>query len=135
MQNRKWNYCRVTWQPVIFVSLSLTFNEVRLLKNQNIKKIKKIKKSKVWLFDYLVAFTFNLGFISDDSEVLSASSLKLLFWLIMSCFIEGQWDSDKDNRLSGHMTIISFPVLYSCRNALKRAKTTLFKCKDDEIIK
>jgi len=27
-KNRIWNYCHVTWHPVIFVSLSLTFNEV-----------------------------------------------------------------------------------------------------------
>ena len=36
----------------------------------------------------------------------------LTFGLIMSYFIEGQWKTDKDNRMSGHMTIIPFPVLY-----------------------
>ena len=33
-----------------------------------------------------------------------------IFWLIMSSFIEGQWKTDKDNRMSGHMTKILFPV-------------------------
>ena len=35
----------------------------------------------------------------------SNKSDSLIFWLIMSCFIEGQWKTDKDNRMSGHMTI------------------------------
>ena len=35
----------------------------------------------------------------------------------------------------GHMTIIPFPVLYECRNALKRAMTTKIRVKDDLIIR
>ena len=35
----------------------------------------------------------------------------------MSYFIEGQGKTDKANRMSGHMTIIPFPVLYQCPNA------------------
>ena len=57
------------------------------------------------------------------------ASKRLIFWFFMSYFIEGQGKTDKDNRMSSHMTKIPFPVLYQCRNALKRAKTT--KNKDD----
>ena len=49
----------------------------------------------------------------------------------MSYFTEGQRKTDKDNRMSGQMTIIPFPVLFKCPNALKRTKTTKIKCKDD----
>ena len=49
----------------------------------------------------------------------------------MSYFIEGQLKTDKANRMSGHMTIIPFPVLYQCPNALERTKTTKIKCKDN----
>ena len=41
----------------------------------------------------------------------------------MSYFIEGQWKTDKDKRMSGPIKIIPFPVLYWCHNPLKRAKT------------
>ena len=58
----------------------------------------------------------------------------LIFWLIMSCFIEGQWKTDKDNRMPGHMTIIPFLVLCKCRNALKRAKTTKIKSHNNNSI-
>ena len=37
----------------------------------------------------------------------------------MSYFVKGQWKPDNDNRMSSHMIIISFPVLYLCCNALK----------------
>ena len=36
---------------------------------------------------------------------------------------EGQWKTDKDCLVLGHMAIISFTVLCKCRNVLKRAKT------------
>ena len=39
-----------------------------------------------------------------------AYSTLALVWLIMSYFLEGQWKTDKDNRMSGQMAIISFPV-------------------------
>ena len=44
---------------------------------------------------------------------------------------EGQWKTDKDDMVLGHMAIIPFPVLCKCRNVLKRAKMTKIKCKDD----
>ena len=34
-----------------------------------------------------------------------------------------------------HMTTIPFPVLFECRNVLKRTKTTKIKSKDDKIIR
>ena len=37
----------------------------------------------------------------------------------MSYFIEGQWKTDKDNRMSGHMTIVSFSV---CTDAATHQK-------------
>ena len=48
---------------------------------------------------------------------------------------EGQWKTNKDDMVLGHMAIILFPVLCKCRNKLKRAKITKIKCKDDLIMK
>ena len=44
----------------------------------------------------------------------------------MSYLIKGQWETDKDNRMLGHMTIILFPVLCKCHTLLNIAKTTIF---------
>ena len=42
----------------------------------------------------------------------------------MSYLIEGQWETDKDNSMLGHMTIILFPVLCKYRTLLNTAKRT-----------
>ena len=59
---------------------------------------------KTRIFDFLIFWFFDFWFF-DFFDF-------LIFWLIMSYFIEGQWKTDKDNRMSGHMTIIPFPVSY-----------------------
>ena len=70
--------------------------------------------------------------IKEPTELLIFEFLNL--WLIMSYFTGGQWKTDKDNRMSGQMTIIPFLVLYKCRNALKRAKTTKIKSHNNNSI-
>ena len=76
--------------------------------NQKIKKIKKIKEFDS--FDSLINW--------DDVHT--------------SYLNEGQWKTDKDDMVLGHMSIIPFPVLCKCRNVLNRTKTTKTKCKDKE---
>ena len=44
---------------------------------------------------------------------------------------KGQWKTDEDDMVLGHMAIIPFPVLCQYRNVLKKAKTTKTKYKDD----
>ena len=44
---------------------------------------------------------------------------------------KGQLTTDPDTRKLGHMFIIQFPVLYKCRNQLKRTKTTKTLSKDE----
>ena len=67
--------------------------------NQRIKTI-KIIKSLIFLdfFDFLIIF-----------ELTHTSYLN-----------KGQWKTDKDCLVLGHMAIIPFPVLCECRNVLKR---------------
>ena len=48
---------------------------------------------------------------------------------------EGQWKSDKDAKVFGHMAIIPLQVLCECQDILEKAKTTNIKCKDDWLIK
>ena len=65
--------------------------------------IKESKESKsLILFDFLIHL-----------ETAHTSYLK-----------EGQWKTDIDNIVLGHMAIIPFPVLCECHNVLKRAKMT-----------
>ena len=73
-QNRKWNYCHVTKQHVIFVSFSLTFVEVRCM--GNIIIIQKIKTIKDFdYFDSLInwegvhTFYLNEGQCSTDEDL------------------------------------------------------------------
>ena len=82
--------------------------------NQKIKKIKKSKKIKEFdSFDCLINW--------DDVHT--------------SYLNEGQWKTDKDDMVLGHMAIIPFPVLCKCPNKLNWAKITKIKCKDDLIMK
>ena len=64
--------------------------------NQIIKRIK--------IFDFFDYFDFLI-----DNEVTHTSYLN-----------EGQWKTDKDDMVLGHMAIFPFPVLCECRNVLKR---------------
>ena len=101
------------WMSVWLLPLFATGIE----NNQTIQWIKI-----VWLIDCLCVGTKKL--INRNNQI--------DFWIFgfdflityMSYFIEGQWKTDKDNRMSGHMIIIPFPVKYLCRNSLNRAKTT-----------
>ena len=79
-----------------------------LLQQELVGKInKRIKRIK--LFDFFWFFDiFNVSILN----FFDFFDFFLFFWLIMSYFVEGQWKTDKDNRMSGHMTIIPFPVLY-----------------------
>ena len=75
--------------------------------------IKESKQSNLWFFfdfiDFLIIYEHTLT----------------------SYLNEGQWKTDKDDMVLGHMAIILFPVLCNCCNVLKRAKMTKIKCKDD----
>ena len=79
--------------------------------NQIIKRIK--------IFDFFDFFDFLINL-----EVTHTSYLN-----------EGQWKTNKDDMVLGHMAIILFPVLCKCRNKLKRAKITKIKWKDDLTMK
>ena len=83
--------------------------KIKKSNNQNIKDL--------WLnslFDYLRYLRPTVAGVSEESQNQRVKRIKriLIFWLIMSYFIEGQGKTDKDNRMSGHMTIIQFPVLH-----------------------
>ena len=43
-------------------------------------------------------------------------------WSYISYLIEGQWKTDQDNRMLGHMSIILFPVLSTYHNVLQKSK-------------
>ena len=74
----------------------------------------RLKLSIILIFKYVVRPTerrvSEKNIIKQSNK--SDSLIFLIFWIIMSYFIEGRWKTDKDNRMSGHMTIILFPVLY-----------------------
>ena len=56
----------------------------------------------------------------------------IIYELTLTSYLnKGQWKTDKDYLVLGHMAIIPFPVLCKCRNVLKRAKTTKNKCIDN----
>ena len=107
------------------------------VEKNSISNNKKIKELWLfWLFDYLRYLRPTVTGVSEETQNQRVKRIKrilifFIFWLIISYFIEGQGKTDKDNRMSSHMTKIPFPVLYQCRNALKRAKTTMIKCKNN----
>ena len=83
-QNRKWNYCHVTQQYVIYVSFSLTFLEVGCMGNFQINQ--KIKKIKVFdSFDSLINWDgvhtsyLNEGHCSTDKH----------FWMLIIMYTNG----------------------------------------------
>ena len=60
-----------------------------------------------WIFEFFILLFFVIFFY---------------FLLIMPYTIKGQWKTDKHKRIPGQMTIIPFPVLFLCHNALKKSK-------------
>ena len=54
--------------------------------------------------------------------------LLIIYELTLTSYLNrGQWKTDKDFMVFGHMAIIPFPVLCECHNLSKRAKTTGLK--------
>ena len=84
-----------------------------------------IKKSNIEFIDYLIIWKPQ-GLLQQEWAKIGIKEINffdffdfLIFWLIMSNYIEGHWKTDKDNRMSGHMTII--PFLF-CTNAAMHYK-------------
>ena len=71
--------------------------------------IKESKQSNLWFF-----FDF-------------FNSLIIYVLTLTSYLNKGQWKTDKDCMVLGHMAKIPFPVLCECRNVSKTAKTNGLK--------
>ena len=133
----------------MLVSWTLTFVEKECMYtisiNQRIKRIKTfdcfdcfdfwlIKKISIYHTSTMVNVCTQSQLIKESKQ--SKSLIILIFWLINTSYLnKGQWSTDEDDMVLGHMAIILFPVLCKCRKISKRAKMTKIKCKDNYKIK